>query len=126
MTLKDERLGARISELAAEYLTRESNRTSLITVIRTEILNRGKRAIVLFTVLPDSEEKEALEFARRKRSDFRKFVTAKKIMGFAPAIDFQIDLGEKNRQRIDELSSLPVRSREAKEGENSENNRSGR
>lgn len=102
--IKDERLGARISELAAEYLARESNRTSLITVTRTEILNRGKKAIVFFTVLPDTQEKAALEFARRKRSDFRKYIIEKKIMGFAPSVDFQIDLGEKNRQRIDELS----------------------
>lgn len=92
-----------IAKLAAEYLGRESNRTSLITVIRTEILNRGKKAIVLFTVLPDSEEKAALAFARRKRFDFRKFITKKKILGFTPQIDFQIDIGEKNRQRIEKL-----------------------
>ncbi len=105
MNLKDQKLASIISELAADYLVKESNRTSLITITRAEVLNRGKRAIVYFTVLPDSEEKSAWEFIRRKRSDFRKFIIGKKVVGFAPSIDFQIDLGEKNRQRIDELSN---------------------
>lgn len=102
---RDERLSLIIKELAAEFLEIESNRQSLITVTRAEILNRGKRAIVFITVFPDSGEERALEFAERKRGEFRKFLTQKKVMGFAPEIHFQIDLGEKNRQRIDELSS---------------------
>lgn len=105
MNLKDEKLASIISELAAEYLARESNRTSLITVTRSEVQNRGKRAIIYFTVFPNSEENSALEFVRRKRGEFRKFLTLKKVVGFAPIIDFQIDFGEKNRQRIDELSN---------------------
>lgn len=105
MSTRDERLASTIAELAAEYISRESNRSSLITVTHADVLNKGRRAIVYFTVLPDSDEAGALEFVNRKRSDFRKFVTEKKIVGFAPSIDFQIDFGEKNRQRIDELSS---------------------
>ena len=105
MILRDDRLATRITELAAEYLQMESNRTSLITVIRTDILNKGRRAIVYFTVLPDLEEERALKFARRKRSDFRKFIIQKKPVAFAPSFDFAIDYGERNRQRIDELSN---------------------
>lgn len=105
MKSRDERLASVIAEIAAEYLARESNRTSLLTVTRAEVLNKGKRAIVYFTVLPDSEEKPALEFLTRRRKDFRMYLNDKKVVGFAPSIDFQIDLGEKNRQRIDELSN---------------------
>ncbi len=101
--LKDLKLAGILIDLAAEYINRESNKTSLITVTRVEILNRGKRAIVFFTVLPDSEEEASLEFLKRKRSDLRKFIMEKKPVAFPPSFDFQIDLGEKNRQRIDEL-----------------------
>lgn len=103
--LKDAKLAEAIAHLAAEYLQIESNRTSLITVTRAEVLNRGKKVIVYFTVLPDSEEETALKFAQRKQSDFRKFIISRKVVGFAPSIEFQIDVGEKNRQRIDELSN---------------------
>lgn len=102
---KDEKLAEAIRELAGLYISREANRTSLITVTRTLALNKGRKVVVYFTVLPDSEEQPALEFLTRKRSDFRKFITEQKIVGFAPAIEFQIDFGEKNRQRIDELSN---------------------
>ena len=103
--LKDERLAGVLAELAAEYINRESNKNSLITVTRVEVLNKGKRAIIYFTVLPDSEQNTALEFLQRKRKDFRMFVGSKKPVAFPPSVDFQIDYGEKNRQRIDELSN---------------------
>ena len=53
------------------------------------------------------KEKEAavLEFAKRRKRDFRQFIMGKKSFGFVPRIDFCIDEGEHNRQRIDELSN---------------------
>lgn len=103
--LKDEKLGGVLRELAAEYINRESNKTSLITVTRVEVLNKGKRAIIYFTTLPDSEQEASLTFLQRKRRDFRMFLNSKKVVGFAPSVDFLVDYGEKNRQRIDELSN---------------------
>ena len=100
---KDEKLSSLLSALAAQYLESESDRTSLITVTGAQILNRGKRAVILFTVFPEAGEGRALEFAKRKRNDFRRFLSGKKIFGFTPTIDFEIDLGEKNRQKIDSL-----------------------
>lgn len=102
---KDGKIATAIKSLASEYLEAESNRQSLITVTRVEVLNKGKRVSVFFTVFPDSEEDKALEFVRRKRKDFKMFVGSKKIFGFVPSIEFQIDYGEKNRQRIDSLLS---------------------
>jgi len=100
---KDEKYASLISKFAAEYFEIESSKNSLLTVIKTDILDRGKRAIVFFTALPREREPEALEFAKRRRQDFRRFIMTKKSFGFAPKIDFAIDEGEHNRQRIDEL-----------------------
>ena len=76
-----------------------------MTVTRAEIFDRGRRALIFFTTMPREKEAEALEFAKRRRSDFRKFVMEKKSFGFTPSMDFCIDEGEHNRQRIDELSN---------------------
>jgi hypothetical protein len=38
-----------------------------------------------------------------RTKDFRRYVMDKKAIGFVPKINFAIDLGEHNRQRIDEL-----------------------
>lgn len=100
---KDEKSVSLISRFAAEYFSLESNKDSLITITRTDVFDKGKRAIVFFTALPREKEKEALEFAKRRRQDFRRFIMDKKSFGFVPRIDFCIDEGEHNRQRVDEL-----------------------
>ncbi len=100
---RDEKTVSLISKFAAEYFGIESSKDSLMTVTKTDILDKGKRAIVFFTALPKEKEDEALAFAKRRRRDFRQFIMAKKSFGFAPRIDFAIDEGEHNRQRIDEL-----------------------
>jgi ribosome-binding factor A len=102
---KDEKSASLISKFAAEYFSIESNKDSLMTVTRTDILDKGRRAIVFFTSLPRAKEAAALEFAIRRERDFRQFVMTKKSFGFVPKITFVIDEGEHNRQRIDELSN---------------------
>lgn len=100
---KDEKMASLLLQFAGEYVSLESNSLSLITMTKAEMLDRGRRAIIFFTALPEDKEAEALDFLRRRRQDFRRFVSGKKSFGFVPKIDFAIDLGEHNRQRIDEL-----------------------
>lgn len=103
MAYREEKLNNHIRELAADFLSRESNGQSLLTVTSVKTFDNGKRATVFFTVLPESYTKPALDFAKRKRADFRQFVKEKSLIGLIPFFDFEIDEGEKNRQRIEEL-----------------------
>ena len=64
-----------------------------------------KKSHCLFYNFAKGKEPQALEFAKRRQRDFRQFVMSKKSFGFTPKIDFAIDEGEHNRQRIDELSN---------------------
>lgn len=104
MSQRHERLQEELRHLAGRFLTLNSNKSSLITVTAVRLSPDDKIATVLFTVFPDEFEKTALEFAKRKRSDFKEFVRQESIIARIPHLDFEIDLGEKNRQRIDELS----------------------
>jgi ribosome-binding factor A len=63
----------------------------------------GKNVKVFFTVFPENQEEAALDFAKRKRSDFREFVKDKSRLSTMPFFDFEIDRGEKARQKIDAL-----------------------
>ena len=92
-----------IRELAAEFFSRESNRTSLITVTGVEILNRGSKARILLTVLPENQENAALDFAHRQLTDFKQHVMQHSRIGHVPFFEVALDVGEKNRQRIDEI-----------------------
>lgn len=102
-TFKDEKLKEQIHKWAAEFLQRESNGTSLITVTDVKISKEAKEATILFTVLPDDKQDLALEFARRQLGEFREYMNEKIKTGRMPFFHFDIDRGEKHRQRIDEI-----------------------
>ncbi|MFA6256995.1 MAG: ribosome-binding factor A [Candidatus Paceibacterota bacterium] len=103
MPNRNEKVANTIKELAAEFLGRENNNTSLITVTGATASPDLKRATVYITVLPNTKETEALAFTKRRRGDFREFLKKNLPIKTIPFLDFAIDLGEKNRQKIDEL-----------------------
>lgn len=102
-TIRDERVTEILRDLGARFLELNGNNSSLITVTRVTLSADGKSATILFTVFPDDYQKTALEFAKRKRSEFKQFVKENSKLGRIPMLDFEIDLGEKNRQKIDAL-----------------------
>ena len=91
-------------EVAAEFLVREANRNSLITVTRAVLSEDMKHVTIYMTSLPDSNEQAAVEFANRNRGELRDFYKKRVKGAIPPDIVFEIDMGEKNRQRLDELS----------------------
>lgn len=93
-----------LAHLAGDFLARESNVQALITVTHAEITPNFKEVAVFFSVLPQTSEKAALAFAKRSRSDFREYIKHHTLLHPIPVVDFEIDFGEKNRQRIDELT----------------------
>ena len=93
-----------IKVAAAEFLQRESNYTSMLTITDVSLSEKSNRAVVFFTVLPEDKEKGALDFVKRKRAEFREFFKSKARMRALPFFDFEIDKGEKNRQKIDEIA----------------------
>ena len=100
---RNEKIANQIKELSATFLGRENNHTSLITVTGCNTSPDLKRATVYITVLPDSKEHDALDFAKRKRKELRVFIKEKLSIKIIPFLDIAIDAGEKNRQKIDEL-----------------------
>ena len=101
---RDNRISARFMMLAAEFLARESAGHALLTVTGISASKDNKDVKILITVFPDKYEEQALSFAKRQRSDFREYVKAKAVgLGRYPIFDFEIDLGEKNRQHLDTL-----------------------
>lgn len=103
MTLRTDKVTKMMKELAANFLEREASNVSLITVTSCEISPDLKKATIYFTVIPDSKEKAALDFAKRMRGDFRDYLKKNMEIRVIPFIDFAIDKGEKNRLRIEHL-----------------------
>ena len=92
------------AHLAAEYLSRASNRQSLITVTRAQLAPRLTRGIIFITVFPDSQEDIALAFLSRNIHEFKDFLKTRVDSRALPHFRFAIDRGEKNREILDEIS----------------------
>ena len=103
MSNRNEKITEILHDLGARFLSINGNGSSLLTVTKVELTRDGKCATIFFTVFPENFEKTALEFTKRKRSEFKEFIKENSKLGRIPQMDFEIDLGEKNRQKIDTL-----------------------
>jgi len=103
MTDRQMKVANLIKEKTAEFLMRENNNTSLITVTGATTSPDLKKATIFITVLPVDKEKTALLFAKRKRPEIRNFLKKHMMTKVIPFVEIEIDRGEKNRQKIDEL-----------------------
>ena len=104
MSLKDEKTREAIKHAAAEFLARESNRQSLITVTDVVLKERGRCAVILCTVLPEEMERAALAFLKRQRNALRGYIAERVRMQRLPTIDCALDIGERVRQKLETLS----------------------
>lgn len=99
-----EQFAEHIAHLAAKFISRESNRTSLITITRAEINDKKTVCSVFFSVFPEAEEKNAEIFMKRSAGDLRTFLQREEGVFRVPHIEMVLDVGEKHRRKIDELS----------------------
>ena len=77
---------------------------SLITVTRADIAPNLRNVTIFVSILPKSREEEMMKSLKRLRTDLHDFLKNKTVLRDVPTVDFAIDLGEENRQRIDELT----------------------
>lgn len=105
MSIRREKIEEALRAAAAQFLVGVAGPQSLITVTRAEVAESGSRALIFITVLPEEAEGQALEFANRQRRDLADYFV-KHVRGVRmPHVEFALDRGEKNRQRLDELSN---------------------
>ena len=102
--IKRERIIEVLHRLAAKFILENGSKASLLTVTRVELSPTGKEAKVFFTTLPEDQENTALKFLERKSKEFKYYVREESRIGIIPHVDFRIDYGERNRQRLDQLS----------------------
>jgi ribosome-binding factor A len=101
---KDERIRLLIKDLAASFLERRVNRTPLVTVTDVHLSCDRATVDILLSVLPESGAPGAVDFANRHRDELKDELKARSRLRVIPRVRFALDQGEKNRQRIDELS----------------------
>jgi ribosome-binding factor A len=104
-TFRSEKIKNQIKELSAIYIERITGATSMITVTRVILSDDKKKARIMISVLPREKEKAAYGFIKRNLGEIRKYVSKNLKINPLPYLNVEIDEGEKNRQKIDELLS---------------------
>ncbi|HEY4489486.1 MAG TPA: ribosome-binding factor A [Candidatus Paceibacterota bacterium] len=104
MSIKDEREEHILTHLAARYIAREAGRDTLITPTRTELSKNRKNVTIFVSVYPNEQTEHALAFLARHKDLFREDLKKTSRLAVLPYIKFELDYGERNRQRLDELS----------------------
>ena len=102
-SFRAEKLEGAIRELAAMHIEREAGPSALITVTRVIVSADSKRATIMISVLPREKENAAYGFVKRNLGPLRTNIAKGLKINPVPFLDVEIDEGEKNRQKIDEL-----------------------
>lgn len=113
---KTERMIDEMKKLVCEFIQRESNYDSMITVTNASMSSDFKKAVFFVTVLPETKENAAIDFLKRNIREVKHLIKTKSRLSKIPQIDFQLDGGEKSRQKIDKIfEGLDMGSDEEKE-----------
>ena len=100
---RKEKINKKFQKAFADFIEKESNKESLVTVIKCNISSNLKNITVYISVLPIEKEDKVIEFLKRRKWDARDYIKKKVITKIIPFVNFSLDYGEKNRQYIDQL-----------------------
>lgn len=105
MSRRQNKVSEEIAHQAGEFLARSIKAGgALVTVTRAEIPSDLKRVFIFVSILPQTREEEMMTTLKRLRTDFHDYLKEHTVLRNVPTVDFVLDIGELNRQRIDELT----------------------
>ena len=104
-TQRQKKVQELIRQIASDFISRETNATSLITITSVDISPNLSSCDLFVTVFPEESTESALNFLKRKRPELKQYIKSKMRIRRIPFFDFKIDIGELNRQRIEEISA---------------------
>jgi ribosome-binding factor A len=98
-----EKLNKEMRKAFGEFIERESNKQSLVTVTRCDVSPDLSNVIVYVSVFPTDAEQQVINFLNRRKWDARAYMKKRVVIRVIPVVEFMVDYGEKNRQHIDQL-----------------------
>lgn len=104
MTQRQDRLNELMREIAADFVRDISNKQSLITITRADISPDIRSCTIFFTTIPAEQQQIAEDFLNRHGSELRGYVKSRLSIKRLPYFKFKVDLGERHRQHLDQIS----------------------
>ena len=100
---REEKLNTHLQKVLAEFLREELGVSPLVSVTRVKVAHGLRSARAFITVFPEKDAATALAQLEKRHSALMRYLAAHTRIKYIPSVSFEIDLGEKNRQRIEEL-----------------------
>jgi len=100
---RQERFVEEVSHLAAEFIERESDGRTLLTVTRSEISPDLKYIVIFFSIFPIEKKKGAVGFLARRAREFPDYLAKHGRFGRLPQVRFVFDMAEVKRQHLDKI-----------------------
>lgn len=86
-----ERAVEELRKAASEFINRESNRRSMITVTGAALDRRGAEADIFVSVFPESGTHAATDFLNRNRDEFKRYLKQHLSLRIIPRVRFLAD-----------------------------------
>lgn len=86
-----ERVQEELQHAASDFINRESNRRSMITVTGVALDRRGAHANIFVSVFPEKETHAATDFLNRQTDAFRQFLKKNTRLARLPRVRFLAD-----------------------------------
>lgn len=80
-----------LHKAASEFINRESNRRSMITVTKVSLDRRGKSAEIFVSVFPEKDTAAATDFLNRQRREFSDYLKKHLRVHSLPHVEFLAD-----------------------------------
>lgn len=103
MSFRQEKVEGRLQEIISQFLNRQASTKSVVTVTHCDVPGDLKKVTAFISVFPEKFEQEALDFAKRQRTELRQLIAAEMPMKTIPFVEFELDAGEKNRQKVEQI-----------------------
>ncbi|OGZ14623.1 MAG: hypothetical protein A3G11_02060 [Candidatus Lloydbacteria bacterium RIFCSPLOWO2_12_FULL_51_9] len=103
MTPRQEKLNVHVRTIIAEFLRKEFGTSPLVSVTELFVARGLQSARALITVFPAHEEERVCAVLKKRQGALRQYLALHTRMKYVPEVFFEIDRGEQNRQRIEEL-----------------------
>lgn len=88
MSLKHNRATEIITRASSDFILREADTSSLITVTRAEVTEDMGHATIFVSVFPDDRKQSALDFLKRKQHDMAEYLKEHVRLRRIPRITF--------------------------------------
>jgi ribosome-binding factor A len=99
---RPEKINSLLRQLVSSFLVKEKGQ-AMVTVTRLETSKDLKSAKIFVSIFPESQETEMIKLLKSRTGELREFIGSKIKMKFLPHLEFEIDKGEKERQKIEKL-----------------------